>query len=176
MLIDDNQPLNCMMTQCSWIIIQGKRDSSNRVLSSSLLIIYRLLLVLSLSRLSWLCLVTLYTMSRPTTDMDLISTGHSAFLKPALQQDHPARSLILRGINLSSSAKFPHHTPDSIPDATESRSQRDHRRWMRAGVKSHEPGGLWDEAESGGHDGWFNGAPFPLDEADVSSYLYVCRY
>ena len=109
------------------------------------------------------------TMARPPLDSDLISTGHSAFLKPALQQAHPARSLILRGINLSSSAKFPHYTADSIPDATDSRSQRDHRRWMRAGVKSHEPSGLWDEAESGGHDGWFNGAPFPLDEADVSA-------
>jgi hypothetical protein len=40
---------------------------------------------------------------------------------------------------------------------------------MRAGVKSHEASGLWDEAESGGHEGWFNGAPFPLDEADVSA-------
>jgi hypothetical protein len=108
-------------------------------------------------------------MARPSLDTDLISTGHSAFLKPALQQAHPARSLILRGINLSSSAKFPHYTADSIPDATDSRSQRDHRRWMRAGVKSHEPSGLWDEAESGGHEGWFNGAPFPLDEADVST-------
>jgi hypothetical protein len=113
-------------------------------------------------------LASLYTMSRPALDMDLISTGHSAFLKPSLQEGHPARSLILRGINLSSTAKFPHYTPDAIPDATGSRTQRDHRRWMRAGVKSHEPDGLWDEAESGGHEGWFNGAPFPLDEADVS--------
>lgn len=38
---------------------------------------------------------------------------------------------------------------------------------MRAGFKSHEVEGLWDEAEKGGHEGWFNGAPFPLDEADV---------
>jgi hypothetical protein len=108
-------------------------------------------------------------MARPPLDRDLISTGHSAFLKPALQLGHPARSLILRGINLSSSAKFPHYSADSIPDAFDSRSQRNHRRWMRAGVKSHEASGLWDEAESGGHEGWFNGAPFPLDEADVSA-------
>jgi hypothetical protein len=122
------------------------------------------------SSFTFLSLVIHYTtMARPPLDTDLISTGHSAFLKPALQQAHPARSLILRGINLSSSAKFPHNTAESIPDAADTRSQRDYRRWMRAGVKSHEPSGLWDEAESGGHDGWFNGAPFPLDEADVSS-------
>jgi len=109
-----------------------------------------------------------YIMSRPQPDMDLISTGHSAFLKPSLQQGHPARSLILRGINLSSSAKFPHYSAVDIPDASGSRAHRDHRRWMRAGVKSHESAGLWDEAETGGREGWFNGAPFPLDEADVS--------
>jgi hypothetical protein len=106
-------------------------------------------------------------MARPQPDIDLISTGHSEFLKAALQEGHPARSLILRGVNLSSSAKFPHHPSEKIPEATDSRSQRDHRRWLRGGVKSHEPEGLWDEAELGGREGWFNGAPFPLDEADV---------
>lgn len=109
-------------------------------------------------------------MSRPSPDLDLISTGNSAFLKPSLQKGHPARSLILRGVNLSSSAKFPHHPADSIPEPSDSRAQRDHRRWLRGGIKSHEAEGLWDEAESGGHEGWFNGAPFPLDEADVSAF------
>jgi hypothetical protein len=111
-------------------------------------------------------------MSRPESDLDLISTGHSDFLKPSLQQGHPARSLILRGVNLSSTAKFPHYPADTIPESSDSRSQRDHRRWIRSGVKSHEPAGLWDDAEAGGREGWFNGAPFPLDEADVSWSSY----
>lgn len=108
-------------------------------------------------------------MSWRSFDPDLISTGHSAFLKPALQQGHPARSLILRGVNLSSTAKFPHYPESSIPRPGQTRDERDRRRWIRAGLKSHEEQGLWDEAEKGGHEGWFNGAPFPLDEADVRS-------
>lgn len=111
-------------------------------------------------------------MSWRNFDPDLISTGHSAFLKPALQDGHPARSMILRGVNLSSSAKFPHYPESSIPGPGESREDRDRRRWLRAGLNSHETEGLWDEAEKGGHEGWFNGAPFPLDEADVSSSTF----
>jgi hypothetical protein len=100
-------------------------------------------------------------------DADLISTGHSAFLKPALQEGQPARSLILRGVNLSSTSKAPHYPESTIPRVGETREDRDRRRWLRAGLKSHEADGLWSEAEKGGHEGWFNGAPFPLDEADV---------
>lgn len=107
-------------------------------------------------------------MSGRKFDPDLISTGHSAFLKPALQEGHPARSLILRGVNLSSTAKFPHYPESSIPQPGGTREERDHRRWLRAGLKSHELEGLYDDAEGGGREGWYNGAPFPLDEADVS--------
>lgn len=108
-------------------------------------------------------------MSWRNFDPDLISTGHSAFLKPSLQEGHPARSLILRGVNLSSQSKFPHYPEHSIPPQAQTRKERDRRRWQRAGFKSHEAEGLWDEAEKGGREGWFNGAPFPLDEADVGT-------
>lgn len=37
-------------------------------------------------------------------------------------------------------------------------------------MQSHlgeEEARFWTEAEEGGKDGWFNGAPFPEEEADV---------
>lgn len=114
-------------------------------------------------------------MTAPPADFELLSTGHSTFLKPSHQPDAPARSIIFRGVNLASTSKFPRPnglpsiTGDGVGDGT--RKDRDKLREAKAGAKSHldeEESRFYSDAEEGGKEGWFNGAPFPIEEADVS--------
>ena len=113
-----------------------------------------------------------------TTTDTRINTSHSQFLRPSTNSSYPPTSLILRGVNLSSTSKYPNlkqkgHTEP--PGST--REARDAARLSRSGVQSRlsdEEGGIWSDAEAGGYDGWFVGHPFVEDEADVSS-LRVAR-
>jgi hypothetical protein len=112
--------------------------------------------------------------------LPILSTSHRAFHEPVLQftpsQDgddrQPTRTLCLRGVNLSSTAKYP-SLPARDRDAeheTTSREQRDMWREEEAGMKSHLYDGMWEEAEAGGRDGWFVGRPLRMEGIDVSRY------
>ncbi|KAK4686623.1 hypothetical protein P7C73_g3500, partial [Tremellales sp. Uapishka_1] len=102
-----------------------------------------------------------------------LTTSHSYFLRKSDDASHPPISLILRGVNLSSTAKYPTFAEaQNLPPLSESstRAERDERRRILTGVASHlddAGGGLWTEAEEGGRDGWFVGRPLMLDEADI---------
>ncbi|WWD10145.1 hypothetical protein V865_008279 [Kwoniella europaea PYCC6329] len=102
-----------------------------------------------------------------------LDTSHSYFLQPSSVPGGPPVGLLLRGVNLSSTSKFP-TIPNSLSQYQDltgvSRSDRDQKRQLLAGQQSHlgeEEVGFYTEAEQGGRDGWFVGRPFPLEEADV---------
>ncbi|KAK6902923.1 hypothetical protein I203_108183 [Kwoniella mangroviensis CBS 8507] len=102
-----------------------------------------------------------------------LDTSHSYFLQPSSVSGGPPVGLLLRGVNLSSTSKFP-TLPNSLSQYQDltgvSRSDRDQKRQILAGQQSHlgeEEVGFYTEAEQGGRDGWFVGRPFPLEEADV---------
>lgn len=112
-------------------------------------------------------------------DFPILTTSHGAFHEPVLEftpdNQHagskvPTRTLCLRGVNLSSTAKYP-SLPPRDRDAeheTTTREQRDMWREEEAGMKSHLYDGMWEEAEAGGRDGWFVGRPMRLQGIDVS--------
>nr|XP_018263853.1 uncharacterized protein I303_03727 [Kwoniella dejecticola CBS 10117]OBR86011.1 hypothetical protein I303_03727 [Kwoniella dejecticola CBS 10117] len=103
----------------------------------------------------------------------VLDTSHSYFLQPSGNPGDPPIALLLRGVNLGSTSKYP-TLPNSLTEYSNlqgsSRSERDHKRRILAGQESHlgeEEVGLYSEAEQGGRDGWFVGRPFPIEEADV---------
>lgn len=94
----------------------------------------------------------------------IIDTAYSHFLQRSPDHSTPPISLILRGVNLSSTAKFP--ASDNPPQPPTTRSLRDQLRQWQAGQQSHlDP---YSEAEAGGRDGWFVGHPLPEDGIEVS--------
>lgn len=98
-------------------------------------------------------------------DLPTIDTAYSHFLQQSSDQTLPPVSLILRGVNLSSTAKFPAFSQPPTHPTT--RSERDsYRRWQ-AGQQSHLED-LYDEAETGGREGWFVGHPLAEDGIEVS--------
>ena len=103
-----------------------------------------------------------------------IKTSHSSFLRSSPDPAQPPIALLLRGVNLSSTSKFPNiPNPPSIRGDTtrSSRKQRDLERQSRAGVLSHlseEQAAIWTDAEKGGRPGWFVGHPFAEEQVDVS--------
>lgn len=98
-----------------------------------------------------------------------LTTAHGHFLLPPPSANLPAPSVLLRGVNLSSSSKYPPFAP-STPSATGTREERDRARLEEAGWRTDIPAdsGWWEEAERGGQDGWFVGRPLKEEEADVS--------
>lgn len=118
-------------------------------------------------------------MSGPAAADTHISTSHSYFLRPAPNPSHPPISLLLRGVNISSTSKYPNlsnRPPITGDDATASRTQRNDARRLRAGVQSQlseEDGGMWRNAEAGGSEGWFVGHPFTEDKVDVSCFCLL---
>nr|XP_019042696.1 hypothetical protein I302_08401 [Kwoniella bestiolae CBS 10118]OCF21626.1 hypothetical protein I302_08401 [Kwoniella bestiolae CBS 10118] len=102
-----------------------------------------------------------------------LDTSHSYFLQPSPTPGAPPVGLLLRGVNIGSTSKFP-TLPTSLTEyddlTTSSRADRDRKRQILAGQQSHlgeEEVEFYSEAEAGGRDGWFVGRPFPLEEADV---------
>ncbi|WVF72138.1 hypothetical protein IAT40_006950 [Kwoniella sp. CBS 6097] len=104
-----------------------------------------------------------------------LSTSHSYFLKQSVIEGSPPIALLLRGVNLSSTSKFPIIQDPSRSGSYTStegktRAERDEKRRILAGQLSHsgeEEVRFYSEAEEGGKDGWFVGRPFPEEEADV---------
>jgi hypothetical protein len=84
-------------------------------------------------------------------DRDQIDTSHGDFLKASTDKNLPPVAVILRGVNLSSSSKFPSVQADG------------------SGLDEAEL--FWDEAEKGGRDGWFVNHPLAEHELDVSDCL-----
>lgn len=111
-----------------------------------------------------------------TTTIPLISTAHGFFLESSSTPGHPPLARILRGVNLSSSSKYPTFLSapedDTLPQSGNTREERDANRAKEMGYRTdlpaQEPGGKWDEAESGGRDGWFVNRPMHEEWADVS--------
>jgi len=97
-----------------------------------------------------------------------LDTSHSQFLKPPPHPNLPPISVLLRGVNLSSTSKYPSSSttrPNGQVGAT--RTARDDLRRWEAGVETHlsDEDLFWGEAERGGRDGWFVG--HPLQEAGM---------
>jgi len=107
--------------------------------------------------------------------LEPINTSHSYFLKQDSNPNLPPISVMLRGVNLSSTSKFPSwSTPRPYAHKTGlSRTERDELREWDAGVQTQiaNPERLWSEAEKGGHDGWFVGHPLQEDGMEVSCAL-----
>ena len=112
--------------------------------------------------------------------LELIDTSHSYFLKQPSNPDLPPISLILRGVNLSSTSKFPSWTTPRpyAHNAELTRTERDELREWDAGVQTQIANAetFWGEAEKGGHDGWFVGHPLQEDGMDVSDNRGCRRY
>jgi len=104
----------------------------------------------------------------PSPTLPKLRTAHGHFLLPPSSPSLPSPSLLLRGVNLSSSSKFPPFPP-STPKPTGTREERDRARLEDSGWRTDIPAqnGWWEEAEKGGRDGWFVGRPLKEDEADV---------
>ncbi|KAL7423982.1 hypothetical protein Q5752_001567 [Cryptotrichosporon argae] len=95
-------------------------------------------------------------MSRPLPSAADTATAHTYFLRRPAAPDHPPISILLRGVNLAGSSKFP-----ASPSSHESTNPAE-------GCMSHVSGeDVFASAERGGQDGWYNGHPFLLDEADT---------
>jgi hypothetical protein len=109
--------------------------------------------------------------------LEPIDTSYSNFLKRSTDSNLPPISLLLRGVNLSSTSKFPSWTaPRPYAHKKElTRTERDELREWDAGVQTQvaNPETFWGEAEKGGHDGWFVGHPLQEDGMDVSTRLGV---
>ncbi|WWD15903.1 hypothetical protein CI109_100327 [Kwoniella shandongensis] len=114
---------------------------------------------------------------QPNPGPNHLSTSHAYFLQPSSDPALPPTALLLRGVNLSSTSKYP-TLPESLPQystlrsdpAKLSRKERDDIRRVLAGQESHlgeDETRWWSEAEEGGREGWFSGRPFPVEEADV---------
>ncbi|ORY33812.1 glycoside hydrolase superfamily [Naematelia encephala] len=109
-------------------------------------------------------------MSLPSRqDKGNIGTSHSNFLSPADDPADPPVAHLLRGVNWSSTAKFPSFPPRESSHPT-TRKERDELRTYKTGVHTgigEEEGRFWSEAEEGGRDGWFVGRPIEEDAADL---------
>ncbi|WRT67127.1 uncharacterized protein IL334_004093 [Kwoniella shivajii] len=112
-------------------------------------------------------------MVAPNPSRSQLDTSHSYFLQPSSTTGGPPIGLLLRGVNISSTSKYP-TLPQSLDEyqdlAGRTRDERDKKRRILAGQESYlgeEEVGFYSEAEQGGRDGWFVGRPFPLEEADV---------
>jgi hypothetical protein len=113
------------------------------------------------------------------TSKPLISTAHGFFLQPSPIPGHPPVARILRGVNLSSSSKYPTFagTEGIVPQTGRSREERDANREKAMGYRTDLPAqgsqevparGIWDEAEEGGREGWFVNRQVHEEWADVS--------
>ncbi|RXK36432.1 hypothetical protein M231_06276 [Tremella mesenterica] len=103
-------------------------------------------------------------------DGDIIETSYGNFFRSPVHVTEVPTSLILRGVNLGSSAKVPAFRPDTYSNLPQdTREQRDEYRRHLAGFSTHVggQGALWDEAERGGREGWFVGHPLQEEEADL---------
>jgi hypothetical protein len=105
----------------------------------------------------------------PSSDLPVLQTAYNSFLLPAPASGAPAPSVLLRGVNLSSSSKFPPFA-EPVKEASGTREERDQTRLDALGWRTDLPGesGWWDEAEAGGREGWFVGRPIREEDADVS--------
>ena len=116
---------------------------------------------------------TFAIMSGPADQDALVSTSHSNFFRPPPSPSQPPIAILLRGVNLSSTSKFPNisrQAPAHHDLSLLNRAQRDEARRARAGVQSHlseEEGGMYSGAEKGGREGWFVGHPFVEPEVDL---------
>ncbi len=111
----------------------------------------------------------------PSAQPQLLSTAHGHFIEPSPYPGHPPIARLLRGVNLSSSSKFPTFAPpshDTLPQQGKTREERDARRekalGYRTDIPAQEVDGVWDEAEAGGREGWFVNRPLHQEWADVS--------
>lgn len=109
-------------------------------------------------------------MALPHTNHETILTAYGSFFKYSPARDAFPRSVLLRGVNLSSTAKFPRSTRSQaqVPGA---RKARDVNRLQASGIYRRPEDAkdyFWSDAEEGGPEGWFNDAPFLEEEADVS--------
>ncbi|WVR05246.1 hypothetical protein IAU60_002258 [Kwoniella sp. DSM 27419] len=103
-----------------------------------------------------------------------LSTSHAYFLQTNPTRGGPPVALLLRGVNLSSTSKYP-TLPQSLTDyedvaSTSSRKARDVKRRTLAGQETHlgeDQVRLFSEGEEGGRDGWYVGRPFPEQDADI---------
>jgi hypothetical protein len=116
--------------------------------------------------------------SRFPLSSNSISTSHSSFLCPSPIPSHPPVSLLLRGVNLSSTAKLPTFPPKQSQEdghTEASREERDRMREYQSGLRTSlgEEGDLWSEAEEGGREGWFVGRPLAEDGADVGQFTRI---
>lgn len=109
-------------------------------------------------------------------ELKKLNTSHSHFLIPSNDPSYPPVSVLLRGVNLSSTSKFPNFAKSASSSEKSNRTERDAARLHSAGVQTHlgVEGSLWDEAERGGDEGWFVGHPFDLDATDVSECHPFC--
>ena len=119
-----------------------------------------------------LCLsIQVHTMSySPQDELVELDTSHSQFLKPPPHPDLPPVSVLLRGVNLSSTSKYPSsRTQRPGADAGSTRTARDDLRRWEAGVETHlsDEDLFWGEAERGGRDGWFVGHPLQEEGMEV---------
>lgn len=110
-------------------------------------------------------------------DAPPLLTSHSTFLDTTTL---PPRSILLRGVNLASSAKVPRSRP--VKKGGDGPASDDRVVWLSpaddvahgdagdgAGhrMHSHILEGFWEGQEAGGEpDGWFNGGTLDLDDAD----------
>ncbi|ORX39856.1 glycoside hydrolase superfamily [Kockovaella imperatae] len=97
-----------------------------------------------------------------------IDTADANFLIPSDANSSTPRSILLRGVNLSSSSKYPCHSGRFEPSES-TRSDRDASRKHQAGIHSAlgEEYGFYSDAEKGGYDGWFVDRPLPEKEAET---------
>lgn len=109
-------------------------------------------------------------MSVPSATTAPFNTAHALFLRGSADPTLPPTSLLFRGVNVSSTSKYPALPSRSTGIAIGStREERDEQRSYAKGLQTWmgEEAGFWDEAEAGGRDGWFVGRPFDLELADV---------
>ena len=98
-----------------------------------------------------------------------LNTSHGQFFLPSALPDQPPIAVVLRGVNLSSSSKYPASKgpQPELANGVGDRHARDQLRQWEAGIQTYiDNEDVWNEAKEGGRDGWFVG--HPLQEADCT--------